>query len=333
MENQDERPGLSVADLAALLVVTIWGVNFAFNKAILEQFDVPTFVFLRYLGMLPVGWLVLLARWKLGGGSGGGGALGALSVNRTDLPRLALSGLLGYTLYIPASAFGLHYTTAFSGALLIATAPIFAATLLRALRLERIVPVQWLAFLFAFLGVLLFLYEKLQAGVSRAGVGDLISLGAAFFFAAYTVVNKPLLARYPAPTITVYTLTIGAVPVLVLSIPSMLSQDWGRVSAAGWAGLVWSIILPVYVAWTVWSWASARLGVARTSTFMYLVPVIGGMASALLLGEHFGALKVAGALVVLAGLALARLAAGGTAKVRTARASSGSVRGRLIRES
>lgn len=241
MNNHDAPTGLNTADLAALSVVTIWGVSFAFTKAVLEQFDVPAFVFLRYLGMLAVGWVVVLGRGT------------ALGVHRADLPRLGLSGLLGYTLYIPLSTFGLHYTTAFSGALLIATAPIFAATLLWMLRLERIVPAQWLAILLSILGVLLFLYEKLQVGWSGGGLGDLVSLAAAFFFAAYTVTNKPLLVRVPAPTITVCTLTIGAVPVLVLSLPSVLSQDWGRVPAEGWAGLVWSMIFPVYFAWTVWS--------------------------------------------------------------------------------
>jgi drug/metabolite transporter (DMT)-like permease len=95
-------------------------------------------------------------------------------------------------------------------------------------------------------------------------------------------------------------------PVLLFSVPATLGQDWARVSGAGWAGLVWSAVVPVYLAWSVWGWASARAGVARTAVFMYLVPIAGAAASWLLLGEAFGPLEVAGALLTLAGLALAR---------------------------
>jgi drug/metabolite transporter (DMT)-like permease len=47
----------------------------------------------------------------------------------------------------------------------------------------------------------------------------------------------------------------------------------------GWSALAWSIVIPVYVAWTLWSWASTRTGVARISIFMYLVPMVSGLAS------------------------------------------------------
>ncbi len=137
-------------------------------------------------------------------------------------------------------------------------------------------------------------------------MGDLISLASAFFFAAYTVANKPLLARYPAPVITAYTMTIGTIPVILLALPAVFAQNWGAVSPTGWATLGWSIIFPVYFAWTVWSWASARIGVARTAVFMYLVPIVGGITSWLLLAEDFGPQKILGALLTLAGLVLAR---------------------------
>jgi len=48
--------------------------------------------------------------------------------------------------------------------------------------------------------------------------------------------------------------------------------------------------------------------VARATLFMYLVPVIGGLTSWLLLAERFGILKIAGAILTLGGLAVARRA-------------------------
>ncbi len=278
----------SGADLAATLVVTIWGVNFALQKAALAEFDALTFTFLRFLGMVALGWAVL--GWRVRSQAG------EIGIARADWPRVALAGMLGYSLFVLLSTLALSYTTAFSNALLIATAPLFTAILLRGLGLEPVGAGQWLGMLVSLLGVLLFLLDKLGSGPGAASLGDGISLVAAFCFAAYSVVNKPLLARYPVPVVIGHTLTVGAVPPLLLSLPAIVGQDWGRVSAAGWSALAWSI----------WSWAIARVGVARTAPFMHLVPVVGGVASWLLLGEGFGPLKVAGAALTLAGLTLAR---------------------------
>lgn len=49
---------------------------------------------------------------------------------------------------------------------------------------------------------------------------------------------------------------------------------------------------------------------ARTALFTYLVPIVGGVTSWLLLDEGFGVQKVAGALLTIGGLVLARRAAG-----------------------
>jgi drug/metabolite transporter (DMT)-like permease len=283
-------------------VVVLWGTNFVFLKAIFDEFDVLPFLFVRYLGLLALAWAVVAVRARRGGV--------AVRIERADRPRLVLASLLGFTIYVSLSMIGLDHTTAFSNALLLATAPIFAALLLLALRAEPIAPRQWPAMALAFAGVALFVGQKVQDGWTSAGLGDLISLAAALFFAAYTVVNRPLLARYPAAVAMAWTLTVGALPVLLVALPWLPEQDWGAISATAWLVVAWSTMMPVYVAWTVWAWVNYRDGVARTALFIYLVPIVGGVTAWLLLDESFGSQKAAGALLTIAGLVLARRAAG-----------------------
>lgn len=288
--------------LAALGVVLLWGTNFVFLKEIFDEFDVFPFLLVRYLGLLVLAWTVVAVRSRRGGLP--------VRIARADRPRLALAGILGFSVYTTLSMIGLDYTTAFSNALLLATAPMFAALLLRGLRSEAIAPGQWPAMALAFGGVALFLGEKVQNGWTSAGLGDLISLAAALFFAAYTVANRPLLARYPTPIVMAWTLTIGAAPVLLLALPRLPGQEWGAISATAWLVVGWSTVMPMYVAYTIWTWVSHRDGVARTALFIYLVPIVGGVTSWLLLDEAFGLQKVAGALLTIGGLVLARRAAG-----------------------
>lgn len=296
---------LPLAELAAVLTVASWGTSFSFQKIALEQFNVLGFIALRYLGMLVLSWAVLFIWHRR--------TRQAIAVARKDLPALALTGALGYALYIPLSTLGLTYTTAFSNALLIATAPLFAALLLRVGRLETIGARHYLGMLLSLAGVVLFVLPALQAAAGRgdragaAGmIGDLVSLAGALFFAAYSVASKPLLSRYPLLTVMTYALTLGTVPVILVLAPRIFAQDWTRINAAGWTAFGWTVVVPVYVAWTIWNWTIARIGVARSTLFMYLVPIVGGLTSWLLLSEGFGALKIAGAALTLAGLVMAR---------------------------
>lgn len=286
-------------DLVALGVVAIWGISFAFQKQALDEIGVSAFTCIRYLGMVALAWAVVLGRRAAGQ---------PIGIARADLPRFAVAGLFGHSIFIVLSTVGLARTTAFSTALLVGTAPLFAALLLWACRLEPIARGQAAGMVVAFAGVLVFLADKMVARLSDAGLGDMLCLAGALFFAAYSVVSKPLGTRYALPVMMAYTSAIGAIPVILATLPAALAFDWARVSSAGWASLMWTIVMPVYVAWTLWGWVMARTGVARASLFMFLVPVAGALASRLLFGETFHPLKLGGAALILAGLAVARCA-------------------------
>ena len=294
--------------LVALATVVVWGVNFPFLKIALAEVGPLAFLVIRYLLMLAIAWGVLLWQHRRSGQP--------LTVDPRDYPRLALAGVLGYSLYILLSIVGVSETTAFSNALLIALAPLFSALLLTGWRLEQISRVQLLGMLVSFGGVAVFLADKAVGGIGLGTVGDLVSLAAAFFYGAFTVSQKTLVGRYPATVVTAYTLTIGSIPVLWLGAPALATQDWGRLDLAGVAVIAWSAVFPVYAAWTAWAWATARAGVARTNVFLYLVPLVSGVVSFFLLGESFGPLKLAGAALALSGLFLARRTPRPTAEQR-----------------
>jgi drug/metabolite transporter (DMT)-like permease len=187
--------------------------------------------------------------------------------------------------------------------------PLFAALLLAMAGTERITVRHVGGMLVAFAGLVVFLSHKLHLALHAASVGDLLVLGGAACFAGYSIVSKPLGGRYAFPVVVAYTCAAGAIPVIVATAPSALAFDWSRVSVVGWASVAWTIVIPVYLAWGLWAWASARTGVAQTSVLMYLVPVIGAVTAWLVYGEAFDATKL-GAALILSGLALTRRASG-----------------------
>lgn len=282
-------------ELAQLVVVALWASTFIVTKAAFAEVSALAFTFARFALMTIFAFVVLLARRPPR----------ERSVRRADWGRFALAGLSGYTLYQLGFVLGLDRTSPFSSSLLIAMVPLFTVLILTASG-ERAPRRAWLGIAVAVAGVALFLVDKRDTRGDATLFGDALSLGAAVSFAAYGIVNRPLVAAYPPETYTAYTLLAGGIPLLLVTAPGALVQDWGRLSTAGWIGIVYMAIFPVYVAYMLWNWAIALRGVATATTFSLLVPVVSGGLSALIFKESFGPLKLLGAALVLAGLVVVR---------------------------
>ena len=284
-------------ELAQLLVVTMWASTFVITKAAFSEVSPLAFAFVRFVLMTLLAFGVLAVRgrgkWR--------------RVHRADVPLFIAAGLTGYTLYQLGFVLGLDKTSPFSSSLLIAMVPFFTLVFL-ALRGERPPGRAWLGLGVGIAGVVIFLADK--TGSPGSLVGDLLSLGAAVSFALYGLINRPLVRTYPPETYTAYAVLTGAIPLLIVSAPAAIAQPWGDVTFWGWAGIIYMVVLPVYVAYMLWNWAIARRGAAAATSFSLLVPIISGILSALLFSEAFGPAKLLGAACVLAGLVIIRRPSG-----------------------
>jgi drug/metabolite transporter (DMT)-like permease len=283
-------------EVAQFLVVSLWASTFVVTKAAFAEVSPLAFAFVRFALMTAMAFGVLALR--------GRGRVHL--IRRADLPRFLVAGLAGYTLYQLGFLLGLDRTSPFSSSLLIAMTPFFTMLFL-ALGGEYPPRHAWIGLAVGIAGVVVFLADK--RGGPGSLVGDALSLGAAVSFAWYGLVNRPLVRTYPPETYTAYALLAGSIPLLVISTPAALAQPWGAISFWGWAGIIYMVVLPVYVAYMLWNWAIARRGVAAATTFSLLVPILSGVLSALLFREQFSFAKVLGAVCVLAGLVIVRLPA------------------------
>ena len=281
-------------ELGLISVVVVWASTFVVTKQIFDEISPLAFAFVRFAGITGLAFLVLALAVRRG--------TAQWAICKRDLPRFAAVGVCGYTLYQLGFVLGLERTSPFSSALLISTLPLFTVVLLKAIG-ERPPLTAWLGVAIAIAGTAVFESDKLASGAQAGSlIGDLLSLGSAASFATYGVINRPLVKRYPTATYTAYTVLAGAIPLLAVSLPAALTQDWQHVSATSVFAVAYMIVLPVYVAYMVWNWAIARRGAAAASSFGLLVPIVSGVLSALTYGETFGVAKLAGAALILAGL-------------------------------
>jgi drug/metabolite transporter (DMT)-like permease len=283
---------------AALVLILVWGSNFTVQKAIFAALSPGGFLFARYL-IMPVAAAALLCwrhrlRWP--------------PVTRGDLLSLLKLGLAGHLVHVGLVTYGIHWSTAFSSSLILACGPVFTLLILRWYGLEQLTRAQVAGVAVACLGVLVFLSDKLLVGRWQAGGGDLVLLFAASFFSYYTVAAKPLIERLGGVTVMTYAVLLGSGPVVLVNLPAGLGVDWGAIKPAIWAGLFYAVMISAFLGWLVWGWVNAVRGVARSAPLMYLMPPVAGLVAWLVTGERYTAIKLGGAALTLAGVALAQFA-------------------------
>jgi len=293
------RPaGLTGTDGLLMLMTLIWGVNYIVIKAIFAQLSPLAFNMVRF----PVAVAAVAAvAW----------ALKAHRPPRRAIPRLAVIGTVGNTCYQLCYIEGMARTRAGNAALIMAAVPVLVAVFSHLLGHERL---RWrdvagLALSAAGLTVLILgSGEDVRFGGNATAVaGDLLMLLSVVFWTAYTIGAKPLVDELGPTVTTAWTMGLGAIPLLLLCIPSALAQPWHRVTPAAWVGtIVFSSLGSLVLAYLIWYRGVARLGSTRTAFYSNLTPVVTLLTAWPLLGEVPTRWQLAGAAGIFGALGLIR---------------------------
>ena len=274
----------------------IWSLNYATTKYAFERWSPIAFSGLRFAtaGIA----LALFVRWREGG----------LGVDRSDVRLVVLCGIVGIFLNQLTFTYAVDYTAAANVALILAAAPAFAAVFAVMLGHERVRPAHWLALGVSLVGVGL----VVVGGSDLVGFslrGDLLAVGAALTWAAYTVMLRPLLGRYSAIRISALVILVGAVIMAPVTVVQVANQDFDSLRRLDWAAWLYSTIGPLLVTNWLYFRALHRVGAARATLYMYLQPFLGAVFAAWLLGEKLVAVQLIGGAVIVGGVALGRAVA------------------------
>jgi drug/metabolite transporter (DMT)-like permease len=220
---------------------------------------------------------------------------------RRDWGLLLLLSWAGFALPQILLASGIELSTGTSGALLSPLEPIGILAGGWLFLRERLTPLRIASVLIGTLGALLIILQ----GAVRPELGDplgdgLIALGHVAW-AVYTLAAKPLLVRHDAMRVSLAAVLLSIPPLVLLA----LGEDFSLERAL--PALVWVIALALLAtalgSWS-WNWALGRMSAGTMAAFIFVQPVVGLAAGHLALGEPVGALALAGAAVILAGVTL-----------------------------
>jgi len=275
-----------------LLAMVLWGVNVSAVKALTTSFESLPLAALRMaVACVALSAIVL---WRRGGVP----ALGARQL-------AAMTGCAFLMVYANQILFaqGLLRSTATNGALIMALSPLVSALMAALVFRESLTPRRMLGVALGFAGVAAVVLSHPGAGLSRAGIGDLmLALGVVSF--AIGGVGVQRLARQIDPLSISWVIYMIGTAMLVLHTllgPSRLGTTELFPGAWPWALVLFSGIAATAAGNLIWNRAISVIGVARTAVFLYWVPVFGVAFAALLLGEALTWWHLLGFVAVMSG--------------------------------
>ncbi|HUQ25975.1 MAG TPA: DMT family transporter [Burkholderiales bacterium] len=215
-------------------------------------------------------------------------------------------GLTGGGLHLALQWLGLHYTTATSGILYLSTSPIFILLMAAPLATERIGLRQWAGVLISFSGVAM-IATKGEFGLLSFNRGDLMALASMMMWAGYTVFLRVRRDSLKTAELIVMVCALGLVFMAPWLAWEVLFNRKIDLSVAGAAGVLYSAIGSMLLAYAGWSYVVTRLGAARAGATMHLMPAMGVALAAIFLGEYPSWFHFAGIGLILAGVALSAI--------------------------
>jgi drug/metabolite transporter (DMT)-like permease len=294
-------------DFELVAVVLIWAFNLPVVKVGLREIEPLAYNIVRFVCASAVLLALVWRRER------------SFRVERRDLGRLLLLGVVGHAVYQICFIEGLAHTTASSTALLFGSTPVVVGLMSRLAGHERVGLTGAAGALLGFAGVALIVSGRRLEGPAPAAagselLGNVLIVAAVLCWSLYTVLARRLLQRYSPLRVTALSLAIGTALLIPPALPQVMRQRWGDVSAAAWAGLAYSFLFALVVAYVIWYRSVQRVGNLRTAVYSNLVPVFGTLFGVWLLDESLTASLWSGALCILVGIVLTRRRGrGGTA--------------------
>jgi drug/metabolite transporter (DMT)-like permease len=233
---------------------------------------------------------------------------------RANWLYVAAMGALGYTGFNALFYVAAHRTSALNLSIIQGAIPALVLIGARVFLGVRFTGLQALGALVTMLGVVAIAAQGDPARLMALAFnsGDVMMVVAAALYAGYTVGLRE------RPHVSGLSMLAGmAVAAFVTSAPLMIwevaSGGFVWPTAAGLLLLVYVALGPAFVSQVFYMRGVELIGPGRAGVFVNLVPVFGAIMAVVLLGEPFAAYHVVALILVVGGIAIAQIGAGGGA--------------------
>jgi drug/metabolite transporter (DMT)-like permease len=305
---------LDRTDAMLALLVVIWGTAFPGIKVLGEVLDPYQMTWYRY-ALFPVAygaWMLLRRRAVFATVAGG---------DWLAMGSLGIVGVIGYHFALNWGMHGDEGVTAATGAILIATTPLFTLLISVVTGRERPTWMAWVGSAVAFAGVAIVVFlGKGQVELSVAGKA-LVVLVAPLSWAVYSVYTRPFVHKYGGLFTTGATLSVGVLALLPLGVWYGV-EPLRALQPIHWSWLAFLSILSTILGYAMWNQALKTRTASQVSVYIYFNPVVAALVGVTFLHERLTGWFLAGSALVMAGVVLVNQARVSAANAAAAQAAA-----------
>lgn len=274
---------------AALWVtILLWASAFVGIRVGLEDYTPGAFALLRYLIaslFIFILYRCLPKRPRLRGG---------------ERCRAILSGMLGMGVYTWAVNSGELTVTAGIASFMIGLMPVFSMLLAVVFLRERVSSAIWWAVGISLVGIMVIALGESAAMSFNHGVSFLLL--AAFSQSIYVILQKPLLEKYDALSMTAWAVWGGTLFLLIF-LPDLPAQ----MAVASWKTdlvVLYLGIFPAVIAYGMWTYVLSKMSACHAVMSLYAMPLASTAMGIVLLSEVPPWVSLLGALIAWSGAIL-----------------------------
>ena len=268
-----------------------WALNWPLMKLLLQQW--PPLFARGLAGVCAALILAALAKSRRQ----------SLAVPREVIPRLLFASFTNVFAWMGFSTMAMKFVTVGEGALIAYTMPIWAMLFAWPFLHMRPTIRDVSALVLGVAGVALLLSGNGFAFGAAKLLGIALALSCAILFALGNVLNRKQLPMPPL-VVVAWQVGLGCLAMLIIGI-AFEQPDYAAITPLGVACFVYMTLIPMGVCYLTWFETLRRLPPTSASTGMLLVPVIGVISAAIILGEPLGLREVAAMVLTLGGVTLA----------------------------
>lgn len=276
-----------------LTVAVIFGLHYSIGKSLMpEPLTAWQVIFLRLGGGALLFWIFQAFFPKE-------------QVVRRDLLKLALCGLLGFTLNITFFYTGLNYTTPVDAAVIHVSTPIIVLILASLMIREPITLRKVGGIALGISGALiLILWGRLMQFGGNTALGNILIILNMVSYALYLVILKPLIIKYHTVTILKWASLFGFLFVIPITAQSMMDISFSGFNWYTWSAILYIILLTTFVVYLLINYALKSISPTVISYISYLQPLLAAATSVTAGMERITLPKILAALLIFTGVYL-----------------------------
>ena len=273
--------------------MTIWGASYVVTKIALPNVGPFTILLLRLL----IGTALLAPfAWRHG-----------FRPSMAFKKKFILFGLTGMTLHLGFEILGLRFTSASSGVLIIATAPVVTAAFAMVFLKERLSPKQIAGIVLSIAGVVLITGAEAPEGYPLSWLGNLLIFAGVATWAIYTVQGRRMADNTHWLVSTTAATSAAIYLTLPLSVGEVVIEGMPQITLSSVLSVLYLGVFAQAMAYALWNLALRDVGGSVAGAYVNLVPVI-GVVLALAVGETMTPMQFVGGATVAVGVWLNHIA-------------------------